>query len=102
MKEPKEHSLTPRALQLIALAESFSKECGHSYIGTEHILVSLLSSSTFPCVDIMSRFGVDVEKLRAFAVKDIKGETLQRTGRDPEMAEIADLLRTVLEKIDRK
>ena len=34
--------LTRQAVQALALAEKAAQSCGHSYIGTEHILLGLM------------------------------------------------------------
>ncbi|MDR1003047.1 MAG: ATP-dependent Clp protease ATP-binding subunit [Oscillospiraceae bacterium] len=50
--------LSEKANQALNCAISFAQECGHNFIGTEHVLVGLLSSGNTASKDILERGGV--------------------------------------------
>jgi ATP-dependent Clp protease ATP-binding subunit ClpC len=64
-----EIGLTPRAKRVIELAIDEARHLGHSYIGTEHLLLGLLREGGGVAVSILDSFGVNVEQVRAEVVK---------------------------------
>ena len=55
-----ESDLTPRSKKIISLAEVFAKRLGYELIGTEHLLLALLSESDCVGAKIISALGVSV------------------------------------------
>ncbi len=57
------NDLTPRAKNIIDTAISQGKGMGHSYIGTEHILMGIIREGTGAATEILSRMGVQPQDL---------------------------------------
>jgi ATP-dependent Clp protease ATP-binding subunit ClpC len=68
-QEPKPHDLlenfTPRAKQVIVLANEESLRLNHNFIGTEHILLGLLKLGNGVATNVLVKLGLDLEKARA-------------------------------------
>lgn len=61
---PPEHiSLTPRANQVLELARRESRDLGHDYIGTEHILLGLIREDGI-AAQVLLGLGVDLDRAR--------------------------------------
>lgn len=61
---------TPRAKRVMEGAVEEAQQLGHDYIGTEHILLSLLEESEGAAIEVIERMGVDPDVLQ--------GEVLER------------------------
>lgn len=58
--------LTPRTKDLFKVSQGIALQFGHSFIGTEHLLLALLSSAGSVAYRILvGQFGVDIEVLRS-------------------------------------
>lgn len=57
--------LTPRAKKVIELAIDEAIKLNHNYIGTEHLLLGLLSEGEGVAASILDSFGLTLEKVRA-------------------------------------
>lgn len=55
---------TPRARKVIELARREALQLGHSYAGTEHLLLGLLREGEGIAIQVLSREGADLEGLR--------------------------------------
>lgn len=55
------HNFTDRALVAVKTAILTASEMGHTYVGTEHILIGLLSDRTATAGNILGRYGVKKE-----------------------------------------
>jgi ATP-dependent Clp protease ATP-binding subunit ClpC len=55
---------TPRARQTLAHAAQDAKNLGHTYVGTEHILLGLLLEKEGHAAEILKAFGVDPSATR--------------------------------------
>ncbi len=55
---------TPRAQQVIQLARKEAERFNHPYIGTEHILLSLIALGEGVAVVVLEKMGVDLDLLR--------------------------------------
>lgn len=55
--------LTRQAMQALALAEKAAQSCGHSYIGTEHILLGLMDEKEGTAGKVLEEFQVDEDRL---------------------------------------
>lgn len=64
-----EIGLTPRAKRVIELAVDEAENLGHSYVGTEHLLLGLLREGEGIAAGVLESFGVTLEKARAEVVK---------------------------------
>ncbi len=63
-----ETGLTLRAKKVIELAIDEARQLGHSYIGTEHLLLGLLREAEGVASSVLDSFGVTLEKTRAEVV----------------------------------
>jgi len=60
-----ETGLTPRAKKVIELAIDEARNLGHSYIGTEHLLLGLLREGEGVAAGVLESLGVTLEQARA-------------------------------------
>ena len=60
-----ETGLTPRAKRVIELAIDEARQLGHSYIGTEHLLLGLLREGEGVAAGVLDSLGVTLERARA-------------------------------------
>jgi ATP-dependent Clp protease ATP-binding subunit ClpC len=72
-----EIGLTPRAKRIIELAIDEARHLGHSYIGTEHLLLGLLREGGGVASDVLDSFGVTLERARAETLR-VLGEGMTR------------------------
>ncbi|MCS7083861.1 MAG: ATP-dependent Clp protease ATP-binding subunit ClpC, partial [Aquificaceae bacterium] len=61
---------TEKARQVILQAREEAMELGHTYLGSEHILLSLIKEEELPSL-IISRFGLTVDKVRRAIMSQI-------------------------------
>lgn len=61
--------LTPRAINVLNRAAAIAKESGLTYIGTEHLFLSLLSDSDGVVPRILKDCGIDQEKFHQQAAR---------------------------------
>ncbi|WP_290889412.1 Clp protease N-terminal domain-containing protein [Fischerella sp.] len=65
---PLDIPFTPRAKQVLELAVEESRQFGHNYIGTEHLLLGILHEGGGAAIRILQNLGVDLvsfeERLR--------------------------------------
>jgi len=67
---------TDKARRAIVLAQEGSRDFGHDYIGTEHILLGLLGVTDGAATQVLIASGVDVDRTRAKIVEVIgKGDS---------------------------
>jgi len=64
-----EIGLTPRAKRVIELAVDEARRLGHSYIGTEHLLLGLLREGEGVAAGVLESLGVSLEKVRTETVR---------------------------------
>jgi ATP-dependent Clp protease ATP-binding subunit ClpC len=57
-------SFSQEMYQLFAEARAESKELGHSYVGTEHLVLAMLRCESSQACDYLRRRGVTLEKVR--------------------------------------
>ena len=60
--------LTPRAKRVIELAIDEARHLGHNYIGTEHLLLGLLSEGEGVAAHVLDSFGITLERARSETV----------------------------------
>ena len=70
-KEPFKY-LTERTRHVMALAEAEARRLEHNYIGTEHMLLGLVSESEGAAARVLSSFGVELDKTRNEIVSILK------------------------------
>jgi hypothetical protein len=62
---------TPRVKQILALAGKEAKKLGHSYVGTEHILLGLLAEGDGVSARVLRSLNVDIERTRAEIIMEL-------------------------------
>ncbi len=62
---------TPRAKKVLALSASEARSLGHSYVGTEHILLGLLHEGEGIAARVLKNLGVDLEEIRFEIMKTL-------------------------------
>lgn len=87
---------TPRAKRVLELAFDEARQLGHTYIGTEHILLGLIREGEGIAAQVLTNLGADLDKVRkqvgdllgtsggqeAKAPRKTKTPTLEQFGRD--------------------
>ncbi len=71
---------TPRLKYIVELAIAAARSMGHSYTGTEHLLMSLLKEGSNCAVSILGKLGVSASDVLSDVVKAVSGNT---DGRQP-------------------
>lgn len=75
---------TDRARRVVVLAQNEARDLGHNYIGTEHILLGVLSEGAGVGAQVLVGFGADLDGTREQVIQILHG-------RQPEAAAPADL-----------
>ncbi len=84
-------AFTPRAQQTLALARQEAVRLKHSFIGTEHLLLGLVSLGQGTAVTVLGKLGLDLGTVRA--------EVERQVGRGPEETPSASICYTPRVKI---
>ncbi len=69
---------TPKAKRVLELSWDEARQLGHSYIGTEHLLLGLIREGEGVAARVIENLGVDLNKVRSNVVKML-GETKSTT-----------------------
>jgi ATP-dependent Clp protease ATP-binding subunit ClpC len=69
---------TPRAKRVLEMAIEEARDLGHSYIGTEHIMLALLEEEDGVATRVLENLGVDLSKVRTEILNQV-GETVEVT-----------------------
>jgi ATP-dependent Clp protease ATP-binding subunit ClpC len=73
-QEPGGHiPFTPRAKKVLELALREALQLGHTYIGTEHILLGLVREGEGVAAQVLIRLGADLNRLRAQVIQLLSG-----------------------------
>ncbi len=62
---------TPRIMKVVETAKKEAKALGHTYVGTEHLLLGLLQEHEGLASQVFKHFNVDAEKTRKEILKEI-------------------------------
>jgi ATP-dependent Clp protease ATP-binding subunit ClpA len=62
-------TFVPRVIEVLTFAQEEAGSLGHSYIGTEHILLGLLRDGDGPAACVLRTFNVDVDQTRKEVLK---------------------------------
>jgi len=71
---------TSRAKKVLELAMSEARELGHSYVGTEHLLLGLLREEKGIAAQVLTDAGVNLEAARAETLRILGTDTPQQQG----------------------
>jgi ATP-dependent Clp protease ATP-binding subunit ClpA len=78
---------TPRVKKVLALAAREAKALHHTYVGTEHILLGLLTEGDGVAARVLQNLGVDTEKTRQEILNELD-PNLSRTNMNTNPAEM--------------
>lgn len=83
---------TPHAKQVLELSLREALQLGHSYIGTEHILLGLIQEGEGVGTQVLVKMGVDLDDLRSSVIDAIRGngEPGQEEGELANSGHVAD------------
>jgi ATP-dependent Clp protease ATP-binding subunit ClpC len=86
-------SLTPRAQAIFVLAQKQAVQLKHGYIGTEHLLLGLLELGQGAAFNVMTRSGLDPDKVRTETEKamDRPGDSPFTPQPTPRLKRVFDL-----------
>src|SRR5689334_21830062 len=68
---------TPRAKKVLELALRESKQLGHNYIGTEHILLGLIREGDGVAAQVLVRLGADRNRVREQVIQLLHGRAAE-------------------------
>jgi ATP-dependent Clp protease ATP-binding subunit ClpA len=66
---------TPRAKKVLELSLRESKQLGHNYIGTEHILLGLIREGEGVAAQVLVKLGADLSRARGQVIGLLTGQT---------------------------
>ena len=66
-----ENNFTPRAQQVLALAHKEADRFHHNFVGTEHLLLGLISLGQGVAVNVLSKMGINLETARLEVEKQV-------------------------------
>jgi hypothetical protein len=92
---------TPRAKKVLELSLREALALGHNYIGTEHVLLGLVSENDGVAARVLLDFGADTEKIRGEVIRMLSGPGTQRDipRYDPKSPPVATEVAAELERI---
>ena len=70
---------TPRAKRVLELSLAAARELGHNYIGTEHLLLGIISEGEGVAARVLENLGVDLGQLRVRVIKAIENGVSENT-----------------------
>ena len=76
-------NFTPRAQQVLALARTEADRLNHNFLGTEHLLLGLIKLGQGVAVNVLAKFGLDLETVRK--------EVEQQVGKGPNQKMIGNI-----------
>jgi len=86
--------LTPRFKKVLALADRERTSHGHTYLGTEHILLGILREGDGVAARVLKKLGVDLQKVRELCPSDL---TTPKTTKEPALTELFAAAEELLE-----
>src|SRR2546428_5253736 len=66
---------TPRAKKVLELSLREALQLGHSYIGTEHILLGLIREGEGVAAQVLQKLGADLNRVRKKVIQLLSGST---------------------------
>jgi len=75
---------TPRTKNIIENSGRIMRQLGHSYIGTEHLLLSLLQENSSVAMRILHDLGADAQQLKKALLSALQSNSDAQSANDPE------------------
>ncbi|WP_087065073.1 ATP-dependent Clp protease ATP-binding subunit [Intestinibacillus massiliensis] len=75
--------MTPRTKRIVELAISVAAQMGHSYVGTEHLLIGLIREGQNVALQLLEGMGVDVQKLYQSLAEAVGAQGGEAEGGEP-------------------
>jgi Clp amino terminal domain, pathogenicity island component len=72
-------AFTPRAKKILELSLRESKQLGHGYIGTEHILLGLVREGDGVAAQVLTKMGADLDRVRQQVAQVLQATVLPTT-----------------------
>jgi ATP-dependent Clp protease ATP-binding subunit ClpC len=88
---------TPRAKKVLELSLREAIQLGHSYIGTEHILLGLIREGDGVAAQVLVRLGADLNRTRQRVIDMLHGHRVVRVGGAEE--DLADQLASIAARL---
>jgi ATP-dependent Clp protease ATP-binding subunit ClpC len=73
--------LTPRTKQVLEYAVEEARKLGHSYIGTEHLLLGLIRQGDGVAIDVLRQLGLTSDRIRRETLRAIQQEQPEGSGK---------------------
>jgi ClpA/ClpB-like protein/UvrB/UvrC motif-containing protein len=93
---------TPQAKQVLELSLRESNQLGHSYIGTEHILLGLLREGEGVAAQVLVKMGTDLNRVRQRVVELLHGRSGERPSEGRMRARSAGDILDLLDALDQR
>jgi hypothetical protein len=77
------NSFTPRAQQVLALAREEAVRLNHYFVGTDHVLLGLISLGQGVALNVLSNLGINLANVRETVEKGVGTGPDQRVSRNP-------------------
>jgi predicted dehydrogenase len=90
---PDPSEFSPRAFQALALATKEAADLGHTFVGTEHVLLGLIAVGQGVAFNVLVKTGLDARKMRAEVLRHVgAGPDQKLVGRIPYTPRMKKLL----------
>jgi len=77
------NKFTKEAKQALIVAQEVAKKTGTSYVGTEHLLIGILSQKNSLGCNILQNFGVTLENVNLVLKTVGRTQSVRRSGKSP-------------------
>jgi ClpA/ClpB-like protein len=77
-----EIAITPRAKRVLELAIDEARRMGHTYIGTEHLLLGLAREGEGIAAGVLQSLGLDLDRIRHEVIRTLAGSARQAPQKD--------------------
>lgn len=91
---------TPRAKKVVELSQDEARKLGHSYVGTEHILLGLIREGEGVAARVLNNLGVSLNKARQ-QVLQLLGSNESQAGRQGRSAQTSNANTPTLDSLAR-
>lgn len=81
--EAGEMTFTPRAKKVIELSMAEAQTLGHNYIGTEHLLLGLISEGEGVAAQVLAKMGADINAVRQRVIELLGGYAMSGQAPQP-------------------